>query len=61
MGKGIVVEHTYVHYLEQNGVRTIPLNYVDWKNFDEILQKIDGVLLTGGNTNLTDFKKNTSG
>jgi len=55
------VAHSYIHYLEQNWARTIPLNYKDRESFQDILPKLDGVLLPGGNTNLTDFTKNSNG
>ena len=56
-GAKLVVEDTYVSFLEQGGARVIPIDYTSsFEDINKILAQVDGVLFPGGGTNLTLMK-----
>ncbi len=51
-----VIEAKYVHFIEGGGGRVVPLSYKwDQAKLREIMQKLNGVLFTGGATDLVSF------
>ena len=54
-----VVEAKYVHFIEGGGGRVVPLSYKwDTQTLEKVMGKLNGVLFTGGATELTLFDRN---
>jgi len=52
-----VIESKYVHFIEGGGGRVVPISYKwDSNKIREVMSKLNGVLFTGGATELTIFE-----